>query len=299
MGNKTSSLSITDQNFLKDTVLNSLSETNISNIMTTRIKNTTTCSSSTINTSNIGNNVNNSKIVEINYSNISVDQSITYNLSCLSDDKIFNQLINDISNKIIADLKNISNTDLKNFINNKLTSELGNLGSTESKTISKIVTNEQSNNNLLNRVSSIVSNKLDTENNKKCIIGNINTSNIGGNYNNQDIVRLNFGGINVKQSITTLSNCMFSTDVKNAIANTITNELVGKTDSVQNTKSSNAQDSTTESKGIGGMFKSILDGIGGVISSSMGLFIILGILGLGFLYYMAKGGGNELVRDKL
>ena len=67
----------------------------------------------------------------------------------------------------------------------------------------KIVTNEQSNNNLLNRVSSIVSNKLDTENNKKCIIGNINTSNGYSNGSNTTLNLSKPGKLAVSNNTTT------------------------------------------------------------------------------------------------
>ena len=121
---------------------------------------------------------------------------------------------------------------------------------------------------------------------------NLESNNI---IDGDDMVRV--GELNIIQSTSQFANCVFSDDVKNTIANTIATEITGKTENVNSTKSDNVQKSETESKGVGGIFKSILDGIGGIISSSMGLFIIVGILGVVFLLYMAKGGGNDLARD--
>jgi hypothetical protein len=200
-----------------------------------------------------------------------------------------------MSNKLIADLKNSSNTDIKNLLDNKVSSELGSMSNIRSITTSEIKSTEKVFNNIKNKISGVIANNLSSENNKTCINTAVNKNKIG----NFDINTGNnkYENIDIKQSIISLSKCIFTTDVKNAIANLISNDLSNKTVNDQKTISDNTQISTTEAKGVGSMFKSILDGIGGVISSSMGIFLILGIFGLGFLYYMAKGGGNEFFKD--
>jgi hypothetical protein len=56
--------------------------------MTTILKNNTSCSASSSNINEIGN----SKINSGNntFSNIKIEQDISFNLTCLSDDKVFN-----------------------------------------------------------------------------------------------------------------------------------------------------------------------------------------------------------------
>lgn len=200
-----------------------------------------------------------------------------------------------MSNKLLSDLKNSSNTDIKNLLDNKVSSELGSMSNITSTTTSLISSKDKVFNNIKNKITGVITSNLSSENNKICLNTTLNKNKIG-NYD------INTGdnkyeNIDIKQSITSLSNCIFTNEVKNAIANLISNDLSNKTINDQKSTSENKQKSETEAKGVGSMFKSILDGIGGVISSSMGIFIILGLLFLGFLYYMAKGGGNELARD--
>jgi hypothetical protein len=201
-----------------------------------------------------------------------------------------------MSNKILADLKNSSDTNIKNLLDSKVSSELGSMGKNISTTKSDIVTKETVTNDIKNKINGIIANNLTSENNKTCINTTLNKNKIGNAEINTDSSVI-FEGINIKQSMNSISNCIFTNTVKNSIANLISNELSNKTVNDQKTTVTNEQKSETEAKGLGSMFKSILDGIGGVISSSMGIFIILGIFGLGFLYYMSKGGGNELIKD--
>ena len=297
LGSDTSTVSLSLQDFVKDTVLNSLSETNITNIMTTTLKNYSNCSSSQTNINEIGSGKQINSEGNIVFSNINIDQSITFKLSCLSDDKIFNQLVNEMSNKILADLKNSSNTDIKNLLDSKVSNELGSVGTISSTTISDIRSRENVLNNIKNKINGVIENNLNSDNKKICINDTINKSSIGSDSDINSKQSVYFSGINIKQSTSALSNCIFTTEVKNSIANMISNDLSNKTVNDQKTTSSSDVKNSAESKGIGSMFKSILDGIGGVISSSLGLFIILGICGLGFLYYMAKGGGNDLAKE--
>jgi len=197
-----------------------------------------------------------------------------------------------MSNKLLSDLKNASNNDIKNLLDNKVSSELGSMSNITSTTTSLISSKDKVFNNIKNKITGVITSNLSSENNKICLNTTLNKNKIG----NYDINSGNYiiENINISQSISSLANCIFTNEVKNSIANIITNDLSGKTDNEQKVTSETKQTSSLENKGLGDMFKNILDGIGGIISSATGIFIILGICGLGFLYYMVKGGGNEL-----
>ena len=297
MGGSSSSNSKSTQEFVKKTVLETLSEKNITNIMNSRIKNEQICSSSSTNTVNIGsgNKISGNHVAI--YGKITSDQSATIDLSCLAKADIFVKLENDIASKIISDLKNTTNTDIKNLMDNKLSSELGSMGSVDSNTDTNIKTNDTSENRFVDKINVILQNNLDNENTKLCKSSISNEFNLESNKKIQGDSTIKVQELEIIQSTAQFTNCVFSDDVKNSIANLIATDLSGKTDNINTTKSENDQKSTTENKGVGGIFKSILDGIGGIFSSAFGLFVVIGVLGAIFLLYMAKGGGNDLVKN--
>ncbi len=303
MGNSTSSTNTTDQEYLKENMLKSLSDTEISNIMTTIIKNKQVCSSAIENNVSIGSSStfrNVSGPVVINFGDTVVDQSISLNLKCLADNKVFNQMINDVSTKMVNDLKGITEDNINSILNNKTSSELGSISGTSSTTNTKIKTTEIINNTIVNKIKNIVANNLNFESYKECVSKatnnfdkgskqNVNTANNG--------VYLDYGKTDVKQSITSVIECIFSDEIKNSIVNTISNDLFAKSDTVSKTTTTVNQSSETEAKGIGSLYKSIFDGVGGVMTSSIGIFIVIGIVIIAGLLYMAFGGGNDLAKN--
>jgi len=210
---------------------------------------------------------------------------------------MFAKVENDIVNKIISDLKNKSDTDIKNLIDNKITSELGNIGSTSSDTSSTIKTNDTTINKIKDELNLSLKNVLNNENTKTCKASVSNEFLLENNNETDGDVDIEIKNLKIIQSTSAFANCIFSDSVKNEIATKIATDLSSKLDNTSTTKSSTTQTSTTESKGIGGIFESILDGIGGIVSSSMGIFIIFCIIvvvGLGLFFYY---GGPDILRD--
>lgn len=297
MGGTTQSKNSTNQEFIKTTIMDTLNEKNISNIMESNVKNNQECSASSSNLVSIGSGNTTKGGRKVTYGDITSEQNSTVNLSCLAKAEMFAKVENDIASKIVSDLKNKSETDIKNLLDNKTTSELGNMGKTSSTTDSSIKTNDTTINKVTDKLNLTLKNILNNENTKTCKASVSNEFLMESNNKDDGYVEIDVKKLKVIQTTSAFANCIFSDSVKNEIATKIATDLSSKLDNTTTTKSSTTQTSTTESKSVGSIIKNILEGIGGIISSSMGIFIIFGIIavvGLGLFFYF---GGADIISD--
>lgn len=267
MGGTSSSNNKTDQDFVKNTILNVFSTTNLTTNIENTISSSANCSSSSTNKQTIK-SVGTGQGSVANFSGSTFTQNASVNIDCIAKEEIFNKLLSSITNDLMVQFNSITDTTIKNSIANQVkASALG--GQAESNTNSDISNTENNITNIKNNISSLVNNMTSITRAQNCVAEINNTQSI-------DIEKQQFSlGLNMNwtQSSTALATCLFDNKQINNIANEVQNAVTADIKATTKTASDNQQTSTTTSANF-------IDNIGEVISNlfSSGYFLIIVII---------------------
>lgn len=298
MGNTTNTTSINNINSIKSIIKETMNDTYMENIFNQNIKSSSICSAE------ISNNVtfldNNGVVGNINITNNKVDQIINFNMDCVQNMNFISDLSLKLSNSLYDNVKNDTTTDQDNKTKSTLIKEFGSGIADSTNTKSESNTNNEENlrQTVVNRVSNIIKKNINVDTLNMCSNKSKNDLTLIRNTNKTGDI--NISGMQINQTISSLSKCLFTNDIKEKIANDIINDAKSVTDNKSTSKQKSEQENKQEQKGaasIIGEFSKYLPW--NSTTGSIVLIVALIIGGIILYLYLKNSDGEEFQNMKM